>query len=500
MSTPSIVEAYGFRSHEAMAKWIREEYGLDPDSQHHNAHRIRREVIAQRLRLYRDDGRAEFERVIDSIFETQTVRDQRKAMIRVATEQNVTQRIVHEVASLYDQPAMRELASESEREKFKELATALELDEVMQEGQRLTFLCNEALLWRERDEEDDELRILTPDCFDAISHPKRKLREIGFLIDAYPSFVPEGATREDLTHYELWDSRFHYQLNAHGHIVDATPHGLGGIPGVLLHRRKPVDRILDDRAGRDITAAHLGVGLLEIMAMRLSKSQGERQPVLRGNLAAMAMGQSADGEKPLLLPPEVVAEMLETKTDPDHYIRKKKDKISGVAQNYGMSYEQFVFHETADTASGKAYQVRRIKLTELRNEQVRRARVHERKVMLLLDLNPTGMKLDFQEQTIPQDATEEIALLKEKLPLGLDSPVQFRMRKNPEETREQAVAAIKRNLTEWAIVVLEARALNMPADGDANNPGRSPQDNGADNEKKDDAATTERDEEESAAA
>src|SRR5258708_14755125 len=104
-------------------------------------------------------------------------------------------------------------------------------------------------------------------------------------------------------------------------------HGFTRIPGVLLHRREPDDCLLDSRFGRDITVAHDGVVLLEIMIMRLSKSQGERQPVLKGNLANVAKNQPMNGEDPVALPPGVEAEMLDMQTDPDHYILAKKDKL-----------------------------------------------------------------------------------------------------------------------------------------------------------------------------
>jgi hypothetical protein len=38
------------------------------------------------------------------------------------------------------------------------------------------------------------------------------------------------------------------------------------------------------------------------------------------------------------------------------------------------------------------------------------------------------------------------------------------------------------------MLVMAGRALNMPADGDAGNPGKSPQENGADNAPSDDEA------------
>jgi hypothetical protein len=487
--TFTLIETYGFASHAAVVAWVAKVYGIR-DNQYQNEHRVRRERIAQRLRLYRDDGRKEFERIIDRIFTKTDVREQRKAMIEVASEQNVTQRIAHEIASLYDQPAVRVLADKSQQEEFQQLSIKLELDEVMQEAQRLTFVCNETLLWRTLDPDlGDELRVITPDLFDAIPHPRRALKEIAFLIDAAPVHVPEGVRRACLPHYELWDEKYKYLISAEGNLVDEfggfasdpIEHGLRRIPGILLHRRKPADRLLDDREGRDIVAAHLGSGLLEIMAMRLMKSQGERQPVLQGNLASVASGQSMDGERPLMLPPEVVASMLDTKTDPDHYMRKKKDKLTSVGAKYGLSYDQLMNSDAAEAASGKMYQMRRLKQTELRNEQRRRWLVHERAVVELLDYDPTGARFDFQEQTIPADATEEMGLLKDRIGYGLDSPVKYLQRKNPDLSKDQVLELIDENLQEYSTVITKVRALNMPAGANADNPGNSAEENGANN-------------------
>lgn len=481
----AVIDAYGLRSHAAVVAMVRKEYAIVGGNQFGNAHRLRREAIAQRLRLYRDDGRADFERLIDLVFDDAEVRKQRRTMIDVASEQNVTRRIVDEVASLYDQAAVRKLADVAATDELREVVLALEVDEVMQQAQRLLFLCNEILLWRTRTGTSDRLNVVTPDTFDAVPDPADRLTPIAFLIDCAPSVVAEGVDRARLPHWELWDDTYRYLISGTGELVDAAgnptsepiEHGLGRIPGVLFHKSKPVDRLLDSRPGSDIVSAHLGVGLLNVMIMRLSKSQGERQPVLQGPLAQMAAGQKFDGETPIALPPDVFASMLDSRTDPSHYIEAKREKISAVAQSYGMSYEQFTYAGAAE--SGKAYAVRRQKLTELRNEQRRRALVNERLLVVLLGFSPDGMRVDFQEQTIPLDAAEELSLLRELMKLGLDSPVKYYMRKNPDASRADAIAAIRENLTEYAIVILAVRSLNAPLGGDADNAGQSPQQNGA---------------------
>lgn len=479
-------------SHAGLLEWIKRTYGLGLHTGALNTHKLRREAMAQRIRLYRDDGRQDFERIIERVFNTADVIEARKRMVDVASEQNVTARIVDEVASLYDTPATRTLADQQATEALREHAIDIQLDETMQEAQRLTFLCNEVLLWQQAALEQGEraqLHITTPDTFDAIPDPRApKVRAAGYLFQVTPQSVAEDVS--SLPHFEVWDDTFRYLLNANGNLCNELgvlvpapiEHGLGRIPGVLWHRRKPVDVILDQRAGRDFISAHLGCGLLSVMIMILAKNQGERQPMLRGNLANVAKNQSATGEGPIALPPEVDAFMLDTKTDPDHYLGIKKDKLGSVAHRYGMSYEQITY--AAVPTSGKDWQARRGKLLELRGEQLVRARTHERETIGLIGYDVRGMRTDYAEQAMPEDAREKLELWREMMKLGLASPVDYARSLNPDLSRDEAIAWIKSNLADFAALIVWLRALNLPADGDASNPGRSPEQNGADNDAK----------------
>jgi len=490
-----LVELYN-TDHAQLVRHIVKTYGIggDASSMYLNQHRMRRETIARRLRLYRDKARIDIERIIDEVYETGEYKSTLKKYVSVALEQNVTRRIINEVASLYDRPAIRYVTDRPEQ--FAAEEKRLQLNFVHQEAHRLTNLCNEVLIWRFVGvDQKAALRIVTPDMFDAVPHPSDQLVAAGYLLDMPPVTVLEGEQKSRLPHYELWDDTYRYLINAMGNLVDETgamasapiEHQQKRIPGVLFHRRQPTTCILDSHSGSDIESCHLGVALLNVMIMRLSKSQGERQPVLQGNLAQMTSGQVMNGERPLILPPEVVATMLEMKTDPDHYLAVKKDKIGSLAQAWGMSYEQFVFQETADTSSAKAYSVRRERLTEIRVEQRGRAKVHEGEVVDLIGFDSEGARYDFQEQAIPLDAMESVKLLDEKMRKGLDSPISFLMREDPDLSREDAIALLKSNLRDFSGLVTWVRALNVPANADAANPGQSPQENGADNAPKTDA-------------
>lgn len=477
--------------HLGLVDWICKTYALGSgQTQFGNPHRGRRETVARRLDLYRDRPTVHVERVIDDVYDTPENRKALKKFVVASKEDNVAARIVNEVASLYDRPALRTFANRNEEFHLEE--KRLKLHAVMQEAHRLTNLCNETLLWQFTGVDDKTtLRIVTPNCFDAIPDPRDKLAAAAFLVDQEPTTILTGTHRDKLPHWELWDDTYRYLISAEGRLVDESgqvavepiAHGLGRIPGVLFHRREPTECILDSDYGADIESAHLGVALLNVMAMRMAKSAGENQPILKGNLAHLA-SQSMNPERPLLLPPEVEADVWNLKSDSAHLTDLKKDKIASVSRRYGIGYEQYSLQETGDSASGKTYAARREKLTELRLEQRAQAVRHEEMTADLIGFGGIDMDVDFQEQAIPQDANEEVDLLDKKMRKGLDSPVSFMMRKDPDLTRDEAKTKILDNLEDFAMLVVAVRALNAPADGDAFEPGKSPQENGADNAKK----------------
>lgn len=480
-----LVELYG-TDHESIVAYVCKTYGLgNGATPFGNPHRLRREDIARRLRLYRNEHRVDIERIIDEVYETDDYKQTIKKLIPVAIEQNVTQRIVNKVASLYDLPAVRLLADAQQQDRFATESERVRLDGIMRESHRLTMLCGEALIWQfDGADGKSKLRIVTPDQFDAIPHPNDSLVECALLIDRAPTTILQGEARAALPHYEIWDDTYRYLVNAAGTLVDATgfpvsvpiAHGLGRIPGWLLHFKEPTFSILDASQAADIESAHLGVALLEVMIMRLSKAQGERQPVLTGNLSAMAKGQSMNGEKPLLLPPEVVASVLEMKTDPDHYLKVKQDKVTSVGAAYGISYDEMT---KSGSVTGGELAARRSELTELRNQSRIQAKRNERGVVVLMGFDADGMRTDFQEQAVPQDAAEKLSLHREKVKSGLDSPIAYLQREDPDLSREGAIQLLQSNIRDYALLMVWIRALNMPGAGDIGAPGQSPEANGA---------------------
>lgn len=446
--------------------------------------RRRRKAVGGRLKWFRDQGAELVEALVDMIFVDESVRKQRKLFARMATAHNSTKRLTDEASNLYREPPRRTFDSQPDRtRKYLDAADAVLLDEILQEAQPITFLTSAVLFWAVKSAATEKtvLRLVTLDACDPIAHPKDPMTMAGVLLDRAPTTALVGAQRDRLCHFEVWDEAFVLELDATGlPIRDRQPHGLGRLPGFLAHARQPVEKLVEWERGGDITAAQECVALLNLLALRLAKSQGENQPILKGDLAKVATKQPMDGERPIALPPGVTVEMLQSKTDPDHYLKLIKHFVGGVAQTYGMSYEQFTFQETTDTTSGRAYSVRRQKLGEIRAQQARRWRRVERDLVELLGFDATGFLVDFADPTMPVDPMEELEVEDKRWRMGLSNPIDFLRRKNPDiQTDEKATATLAANIKLTSALWSLLRTQNAPADADAVDSGNSPQTNGA---------------------
>ena len=462
-----------------------------------SAHGQRRAKSAARLALYRDDFASEVQALIDRLYTHKDVKVDRERLTDMIGFLNVPKRITDEVASLYDIPAKRRfpdqpaplpvdgvapLAQPNPRaDEFHAVEREVDLHSVMKEAHRLTFWLNNVLLWSYAPPgARRQLRILTPDRFDVVSNPLDALDLVAVIVDVVPTWTPAMVVNVSLLpHYEVWDAEVKIVIDGTGRILSSDPHGQGRIPGVLMSSRLPVDRLLEDRAGEDIYAAARAVLFLNLCTLSLSRDASEQQPWLKGNLATMAANQPQTSGRPLALPPGVEIGSLNLVTDPEHLLKVIRAVIASVAQSYGMSYEQFTFQETADTASGKAYTVRRQKLTEMRTAQRQRAVVHERDVMDLLGF-PDAQAPDFHEQEVPTDPLEEMDLFDRRCNRGLDNPIAWLMRKDTDLSAEDAASRFSTNVAVTGALFHLLRVKNLSLTAGADEPGKDAAGNGAD--------------------
>lgn len=477
----SLISEWGCNHDQAVRRVFDEQGYSNSTTSSTSPNRRRKAACAQRIRLYRNRAAQDFHQLIDHVFVSSVIKKQRKKFVEYAAYQNITKRIVDEVASLYNAPALRKLATPQATDAYRSVIREVGYDRIAQHAQRMLMLCNEVLIWSTiKSNGKVKLRLITPDLFSAVADREGDLLAIVLdRAEEKSTGIVLFAGNEKIS-YDVWDDTYRYGVNAAGNIIEMTEHKQGRIPCVLMHAHEPhCGELLASDIGSDITSAHLAVFFINMMVLRLAKSQGERQPYISGDAPnVMSTNQAADGEAPLVLPPNVIVGMLESKTTPEHYMETKRDILISVGQTYGLSYEQMTL---SGETSGVSLEQRREKLKELRNEQRVRAVEHEYLICKMLGFDASSLTVDFSEQTLPLDESAAVALLKEKAAMGLDSPVAFLMRKDPDLTEVTAMELLRKNIANRAIVVELARSLNIANDASVENPGNSPLQNGVNN-------------------
>lgn len=434
-----------------------------------NPHKKRRAAMKERIRWYRGDHQKDIEKLIEHVFEHEDVVKQRQKFARMAKSVNVTARLIDRISTVYTVEAVRRFPDDAEQRRLKQLETDLALHEMFELANQLVNLCNEVLFWA-----TPSLRLITPDAFDVIPDP-RDPKEIGGLLMHWgaPSSVDEADAPQKRMHFALWDERYVLSLDAEGKIIgEPEEHRWGRIPGVLVHRASPIDSLLDGDAGDDIIAAHQAVAFLRVLALRLAKSQGEKQPVLSGDLARIAAGQAADGERPLALPPNVEAKVLDTTTSPEHYIKLENQVMGDLAASYDLSLEALVRRSQVD------HMRLHENLTEIRRRQQKRWRRTERDVMELVGFNTRDFSVNFRDPALPMDPQKEFDLYREKSKQGLDDPLAYLMREDPDLDELAAKERLDRHRQIVAEHIEQLAARNLARDADLENPGRTPEANG----------------------
>lgn len=160
------------------------------------------------------------------------------------------------------------------------------------------------------------------------------------------------------------------------------------------------------------------------------------------------------------------------------------NKVAQIANDYGISAEQIKLQISAQ--SGFSRLVAKERIYELRDEQLKFWRIYEKELFeafkyannlyLLTDwttgqtskVDPidesTNIKIDFAEPKPISDPKEDLEAQQLKIDMGIISPVDLIMQENPDiETREEAIAQFKRNITERNLIEAAGGQFRTPS-------------------------------------
>ncbi len=436
----------------------------------------RRKEAKTRVDFYCDRIEGHLQNLVLDVFLKDEVRKRLEPFIPAAAGVNVFKRLVDEIARpAYSCPPRRKVDGD-EAGVYATIRKQCDFDSKMDIAARLTEAANSTRLYfRANERLGLIMQVLSQDQTSAIPDPDDPLRELALIFDC-----------QDKEWYRYWDREVTFEFHKGGAERSGSRKETNGLwPFVSIHRRGRWAVMDDCQSGNDRVRLQLAVSLLIMLALKLHKSQGFRQPTVSGDVVGMPKGQSLDEESILVAPAGATISTLDLKSDATHYMDTLKTLVDMTASNYGISRERMNQQARAGTSDAG--------LIERRQDIIRVFRKAEQDVFETIKavsqsfdnpkwrvpLNAELKQVDFAELSDGADMSALLDIWQKQQAMALRTPLQNIMALNPEiATETEAAAVLADNIavnSQWIDVL---RGMNMSQDADFNGGGQTPEENG----------------------
>jgi hypothetical protein len=430
------------------------------------------ERAQRRAALYRDAGQQYVRELIDKVFDDRDTKERRDRWVDQAGYNNVTRRIVHELATLYRRPATRSVEGVDNAVKYQAAQRLVRLDETMLDAQRLTILQRATLLgprvpaWSGIPRVD----IVERHQFRLVRHPLEPTRLIAVILDqggAVPNTMP-GA---EVPRWVVWTDAEWFWIGSQGSMLGKPQENrYGRIPFVLAALNPPPGELIDSTTFEDVIAAHIAVWFEGVLLLKESKS-ATKVPVLSGDTARAVRGQSLDSESAIELPEGVALTQSDTGMDLQIFRDTADHILERAAANHGIP--PAILHHAGAT-SGYEIELRHVGIRERRIEQEGTFREVERELADLLAIviekdapalkfSTEGWSLNYGEIQMPRSPKEELEIFEHSRTLGLTDTIEELMRRDPDKGPAEAEAEMQLHIareTERVMAMRELQALS----------------------------------------
>ena len=428
---------------QTATRWISERY-LSPLCE--ETRRVDR--ATRRAALYRDAGQKYVSELIAKVFadkETQRLRDQ---WVDQAGYNNVTRRIVHELATLYRRPAARTVGGDEDNAvRYQSVQRLVRMDETMLDAQRLTILHRGILIgprvppWSGL----PRLELVERHQFRLVRHPLEPARLVAVILDQAID-APNALPGSDQPRWLVWTDTEWFRISAAGAIMgEPQENRYGRIPYVLAALNPPPGDLVDPTTFEDVVVAHLAVWFEGVLLLKESKS-ATKVPILSGDTARAARGQVLDSESVVELPEGVALSQSDTGMDLSLFRDTADHILERAAANHGIP--PAILHHAGAT-SGYEIELRHVGIRERRIEQEATFREVERDLAELmatvlaadapsLAFSTDGWSLNYGEIQMPRSPKEELEIFGQARTMGLTDTIEELMRRDPDKGPAQA--------------------------------------------------------------
>ena len=437
----------------------------------------RRAKASERRQLFKDAGNQLMWKYIDDVFESKMVKKLRNQWIEKAKYNNVSKRLVNELARVYAKPAMRVLRDNPDDEKYQAFLKIVNQDQMMRRLNRALVLHRQSLIMFRvaATNQKPQLDVITPDRFYAVSHPLNPTDLVAIIIVLEQKLWRPDPNREPK--FLVWTVDQRFTLNGAGQLVgEPVDHTFGMFPGLLATLEPPDGQLLDVTDGEDIPQGHLSVWFENVLLLKESKS-ANRQTVLSGDTSTTATGQTADSDVDLIVGDGVSATTIDRGVNVAQYRDNADHILERLAANYGIP-PSVLKHEGA--TSGFEMELRRIGIRERRTEQVpvfrniERALVEIQSIVLekelpALKFSTDGWSINFAEVQTPQDDAERLSVFETERRLGVSNTIALIMERDPDLSPGDAAIVLTKNIEAETFRIQQMRDL-IALSGSSGNP------------------------------
>lgn len=358
---------------------------------------------------------------------------------------NIVRKIVNQLSMVYVQDARRSLSGGSERDQqiFQEIARACSLGAKWKLGNRYAKLLGVAMMrpvWRSG---RLDLDVVTPDVLDVVyGDTPEDIQEV--MVTHYPA-----SGRNDEMTYSVWTADTFKRLDYRGNEIEQEPNPYGVIPFVAVWNRVPTDSFWTP-GGEDLVVIQEAFNekltdLLYILRMQgfgvgYIKGMREELPDLVGPGTFFNLPEG--GELGFAKTNAPVADTLATMD----FILKQ------AAVSNGLPASSLTTDPTDE--SGVARIVGNRELEEMRRDDVDLFRGYERRLFCLVRTvwnyhsparkisDKAELTVDFYDPKPAISADKQATLWDQMLAMGVISPVDIMMERNPDLSREEAKARV----------------------------------------------------------
>lgn len=379
--------------------------------------------------------------------------------------QNIFRRIIRETCTVYKEGLTRELIATGndgvgepiEVPRYKEILSETDFEWKMAEAQRLAKAAWVCFLRPRVLEDTGEMRleIITPEIAHVDLDREDPLKIVGF------GYLVTGIDKKK-QYIECWvyytDEQIRY-LDASGREIENpfsddldTENRYGVIPVVPYFCTAPVLGFWDLNWNYDAVRANYIIGVLNTYVNYLVKTQSFKQVVFSGQVGPAVLSAISDPSYPFVLPSGATAATLDLNTQLGAIDQVIRGKIAAIANNYGISNENFTV--TGNIASGYSLRIANRALEEIRSFDKTVAWKCEKGLFDLIRLMnnmdggeeiPENVELKWNpgEMEYPPTMAEEQSRWEFEFKNGIRNQIDYLIKEDPELTRDDAMEQLQ---------------------------------------------------------